>query len=207
MRLTNIMAPALVAVAFGGAMVLGPLPSASAAQRGQPPLVPDQEISLCPGNSLSITDHTTGEPLSQAEIAAATRQIERLCEAGVGTTQTFEEYAASERSAAPVPQGLEYANVVAQILTRPGSMSIMGYANAVPINGRVHELSCIYRQQNVDGPGVPWESCGAASTTSSSMTTRGNEFCPVPGTRWESLASLYADDVWKQDDGAVAIAE
>jgi hypothetical protein len=36
--------------------------------------------------------------------------------------------------------------------------------------------------------------------------TRGNDFCLVPGTRWEAVADLYANGSLRQSDAAAAVA-
>jgi hypothetical protein len=164
-------------------------------------------ITVCEGNSLSTVDDA-GNLIPSDELDVLVRQVDALCDAGVGSAQTFEEYSSSQLGIEARASGGEYANVAAQINVGPGVMGISAYANSIPLDGKEKELGCIYRQQDFDGPAETWQSCGAAGTTSQTyLTTRSNEFCPVPGTRWEAMATLYADDIKMEEDLAVAIAQ
>ncbi|SDZ16006.1 hypothetical protein SAMN05216554_2700 [Herbiconiux ginsengi] len=135
----------------------------------------------------------------------ARSQVRHLCDAGVGSAITFEQYLhaidASE-------QFTSYANVVAQINASPGLMGISAYANSIPRDGKRKQLSCIYRMQPMSGPSTSWQSCGTSgpSTTSTYLTTRGNDFCPVKGTRWEAIADLYVNGSIVQSDGDIKVA-
>jgi hypothetical protein len=124
----------IAALSLLAAFVLTPV-AASASEDA----VPDT-IEVCAGNSLE-TSTAPGESMTQREIALAVRQLEDMCSAGVGTTITFEKYLELD----PGEAAYDYANVVAQIRTRPGAMSIVAYANAIPRDGKTKELSCIYR--------------------------------------------------------------
>ncbi|PPF12703.1 hypothetical protein [Rathayibacter rathayi] len=164
-------------------------------------------MTVCEGNSLSTLD-SSGAPLPQEQIDVLVRQLKGLCDASVGTSREFGEDTSYRLDAEAKQSDGFYANVAAQINAGPGVMGISAYANSIPLDGKEKELGCIYRQQDFDGPAVPWESCGAASATSQTyLTTRGNELCPVPGTRWEAMASLYADGVLMGQDTAVALAQ
>lgn len=163
-----------------------------------------RHVELCAGNTLS-TVRPDGQMLIAEELDLALRQVQHLCDAGVGTSITFQEYLDGLESEAQLTD--DYANVVAQINNRPGNMGISAYANSIPLDSRKKELSCIYRMQPVTGPSTSWESCGAASTsTETYLTARGNDFCPVVGTRWEAVADLYVNGSLKQSDGAIAVA-
>ncbi|GLK19029.1 hypothetical protein GCM10017602_35110 [Herbiconiux flava] len=170
-------------------------------------LMPDestQPLNVCDGNTLSTVDHD-GEQLSDEALDLALRQVRQLCDAGVGSAISIDEYIDSVERDAQLTD--DYANVVAQINTRPGNMGISAYANSIPLDKLRKELSCIYRMQPVTGPSTSWESCGSESTsTGTYLTTRGNDFCPVPGTRWEAVADLYVNGSLKQSDGAIAVA-
>ena len=196
MKLSMRFFAATAAVVACSALVISSSAAATAA--------PDNLLVVCPGNSLSSLDET-GAPLSALDLKLAFAQVQHLCEAGVGSTMSFDEYDSS--LASPDSLTSEYANVVAQINNRPGLMGISAYANSIPLDGRTKELSCIYRMQPVSGPATPWESCGAETTSSSTyLTTRGNDFCPVLGTRWEAVADLYVNGNLTQSDSAIAVA-
>lgn len=179
-------------------------PVAAHAELSRVSLDSSDSIEVCQGNSLSTSD-ANGQQISGRELDLSLRQVQNLCNAGVGSVITFEQYADAVDSGLSLTG--EYANVVAQINNQPSKMGISAYANSIPLDGRRKELSCIYRMQPTDGPATSWEACGTAETSASSyLTTRGNDFCPVPGSRWEAVADLYVDDRLTQSDTAVAVA-
>ncbi|MFB2583022.1 hypothetical protein ACEXQD_17370 [Herbiconiux sp. P15] len=185
----------LLSLGFGGA------PANAASDLASPP---GNWVELCDGNSLVTTD-AEGQPLSSEVVAVAMAQVQHLCDVGVGSSITMEEYLASIDH----PEQLRsYANVVAQINSRPGNMGISAYANSIPRDKKTKVLGCIYRMQPVTGPSKAWSSCGTAgpSTTSTYLTTRGNDFCPVKGTRWEAIADLSVNGSIVQSDSEVKVA-
>ncbi|MGA1838223.1 hypothetical protein VD659_14980 [Herbiconiux sp. 11R-BC] len=196
-KFTPAVAAVVIALAVGGA-----IPAARASVDGD--FAKGSDIAICGGNSLSTTD-AQGAPLDPEALNLARSQVQNLCDAGVGSAITFEQYLQAIDDS---QQFTSYANVVAQINSSPGRMGISAYANSIPRDGKTKELSCIYRMQPVAGPSTSWQGCGTdgPSTTSSYLTTRGNDFCPVKGTRWEAIADLYVNGSLKESDGDIKVA-
>ncbi|MFE6255859.1 hypothetical protein [Agromyces sp. NPDC057865] len=143
-------------------------------------------VEVCEGNTLS-TVGPDGQIMDGAAIRLHIIHVQYLCE------QQGEEITDSAY------------NVVAQLTynSSTGWMSTMGYANSLPY--AEYQLACTYRHEPVSGAPGQWLSCGERTATGTSLTTRGNSWCPVPGTRWHSSALLLTgkgnwlggDDTWK----------
>jgi hypothetical protein len=142
-------------------------------------------IEVCEAHTLDPTDDL-GNRLPEDTIQLHLMAVQSMCDAE------------GPEAAAPSNVG-----AIAAYTPASGAMLVRAYANSLP--RATYALSCIYRYEPVSGSAGAWQDCGAVRDTNTYLTTRGNEWCPVPGTRWRVNASLFnandrligSDDAWK----------
>ena len=143
-------------------------------------------VYVCDGQYLSSLG-PDGTPLPKIEITRMTQSIQAICDGPAVES-------GPNQKRGPVTNTTTGSNgqVTAYITSRPGVMTISGYA--VGVNGAgAHELQCIYRQTGA------WQSCGYGTGTTS-ITTSSVTFCPVPGLLFTASVTLYIGGVAKVTD-------
>lgn len=145
----------------------------------------DGLIEVCEGQTLNTLD-ADGDRLDETTIRLNLASVSRMC---AGDEVSVEA---------------SY-NVVAHISynSATNTMGVSAYANSLPY--ATYALSCIYRDEHVSAKAGSWSDCGVVRGKNTYFTTRGNYWCPVPGTRWHVNATLFDanekeldhDDAWK----------
>jgi hypothetical protein len=145
----------------------------------------DGVIEVCEGQTLN-TLGADGDRLDESTIRLNLASVRRMCAGDGASVETS-------------------YNVVAHISynSATNTMGVSAYANSLPY--ATYALSCIYRDEPVSGKAGSWSDCGVVRGKNTYFTTRGNYWCPVPGTRWHVNATLFDanekeldhDDAWK----------
>jgi hypothetical protein len=169
------------AVIFGTTLVVAVLSgygatSASAATPAPTPGI----VTVCAGNTVKLTDDQ-GAPLSAAAQAGLLAAIEHICQSGTAPA-----------GVGPQPLASRIGYLAAHISVAPGLLSFHTTASSMP-TGYTKTLVCSYKLGSAAAGGlglVPWQDCGSASGTGSSLSTRTNAFCPMPGLAIEVVADL-----------------
>lgn len=182
-RLFSLLAASMVTASL--VMSGGPASALNRTSAASGSDVSDDWIQVCGEQALKATDDL-GRPLPDGTLRLHLQTIQRMCD--------------DEKMDAAAP-----ANVGAIIGYTPASgvMLVRAIANSLP--RATYALSCLYRYEPVSGNAGAWQDCGVVRDTNTYLATRGNEWCPVPGTRWRVNAALYnssdrligTDDAWK----------
>ncbi|WP_160074607.1 hypothetical protein [Pseudoclavibacter sp. 8L] len=146
----------------------------------------DPALEACQNRTVSPVD-VAGQAVPAAQVVLMEKQVADYCNSGGSTEET------RNRSRAAYS-----GHVSAYITANPGDMRISGYAAGLPNVG--HEISCTYKKS-----GGSWMSCGHG-VGQTFLSTSTVKFCPVKGTSWTAIATVYRNGAAKISDSTTKFA-
>jgi hypothetical protein len=172
---------ASIGLSVGMAVLLGAAP-ANAATSAPVPSATGGTVTVCAGTRANLND-STGKPLP---LDVQQRMIDHLtwkcANPGASSHGMYTQGAKTGMTplGTTTPQGYLSAN----LSISPGLMTWSTTANSMSY-GTQRTLDCQWQQA-----GSSWSDCGSQSGTGTSLSTRTNQDCPVPGESVEVDAWL-----------------
>lgn len=177
----NSFVSAVIGISAAAILVLGVTP-ANAASSPPTPSESGGLVVVCPGTTANLND-STGTPLPLATQKRMLGHLSLKC-AHPNAPASGVYTQSDQASVVPLGKDTPVGHLSANLTITPGLMTWSASASSMPY-GVQKTLDC-----EIQEGGGAWENCGSANGIGTSLTTRTNQICPVPGQSVEVDAWL-----------------